>query len=61
MALPLFYEKLKHSTNDENIETRKLETVRLTFPVSDGLVSLPVSVQGEVRVGLDGGGGGDHQ
>ena len=57
MAVLLFYEKLKHSTNDENIE----QTVRLTFPVSDGLVSLPVSVQGEVRVGLDGGGGGDHQ
>ena len=29
--------------------------------MSDGLVSLPVSVQGEVRVGQDGGGGGDHQ
>ena len=54
-------------TMKENIETRKEQLQatgwdKLTFPVSDGL--LPgrlVSVQGVVREGHDGGGGGDHQ
>ena len=60
----LFNEKLKHSTkrwkHSEEKSCCRL-FVKLTFPVSDGLVPLSVSVQGVVREGQDGGGGGDHQ
>ena len=43
---------------DKKTTTREM---RLTFAVSDGLLSLPVPVQGVVREGEAGGGGGDQQ